>query len=439
MESYKSYNKLFLYISVSSDLTEAQIREIDLQVKQNQEVLCLSVKQLPVKSKRIVKRLKSYTILLFILSQPLVPCATAGAVMLPISTGIHTLSYKNIQKDTSNKHFYPKIAQIDDVKRDKLILTNPKKFDIDFNSDPTMEELILELRGGGVVEFFIVILTFVTFMKFYGADAFLQIQNPMPLPQNQPGFSWENNPFRFKNVDPYPYRSSSMGPTTAYAMHKPSSMPQTEYSGLTKSERRQLPDPMGRDRAINIEGYPKLELRYNQIYYKTPKHGQDHGLPVGANDKTPKTESNALALRDSLLEMPNKEDIIWYTDGQYQGGTERGCASVNLYDPETGVIAVYAKQSDGSNLFLTTCTLTDKEIDHLESTNGNFVTQKILEQQNWVKNDIIFVNPMYENNLMDKNKPMDANSSPGFTSINSFESDVMGITPIDNSEFNNLF
>ena len=104
-----------------------------------------------------------------------------------------------------------------------------------------MEELILELRGGGVVEVFVVIIAFVAFMKLYGADAFLQIQNPMP--QNQRGSSWWNNPFRYKNVDPYPYRSSSMG--------------------LTKSERRQLPDPMGRDRAINIDGYPKLELRYN--------------------------------------------------------------------------------------------------------------------------------------------------------------------------------
>jgi hypothetical protein len=32
---------------------------------------------------------------------------------------------------------------------------------------------------------------------------------------------------------------------------------------------------------------------------------------------------------------------------------------------------------------------------------------------------------------------MDKNSSPGVTPINSFENDVMGITPIDNSQFNN--
>lgn len=33
--------------------------------------------------------------------------------------------------------------------------------------------------------------------------------------------------------------------------------------------------------------------------------------------------------------------------------------------------------------------------------------------------------------------PIDENSFPGFTSTSSFESDVMGITPIDNSQSNN--
>ena len=100
---------------------------------------------------------------------------------------------------------------------------------------------------------------------------------------------------------------------------------------------------------------------------------------------------------------------------------------MNLFDPDTNVIAVYQKQLDGSYLFLTTCTLTDREIDHLESTNGNFVTDKILEQQNWLSEDI-GVTPI---------SPMDENSSPGFTPRSSFKSDVMGITPRDNSQFNN--
>ena len=73
--------------------------------------------------------------------------------------------------------------------------------------------------------------------------------------------------------------------------------------------------------------------------------------------------------------MPNNQDIVWYTDGQYQGGTQRGCDSVNLFDPDTNVIAVYQKQPDGSRLFLTTCKLVPAEINHLQDSNGNFLTE----------------------------------------------------------------
>eukprot|EP00972_Heterocapsa_arctica_P115325 16447105-Heterocapsa_arctica.AAC.1 len=60
-------------------------------------------------------------------------------------------------------------------------------------------------------------------------------------------------------------------------MEKPVAMPQQEYSGMTKSEKRQLADR--RDGFIQIEGYPPLDIRFNQAEFKTPKHGGDHGLP----------------------------------------------------------------------------------------------------------------------------------------------------------------
>ena len=206
-------------------------------------------------------------------------------------------------------------------------------------------------------------------------------------------------------------------------------MPQQEYSALTKSERRQLPDPLGRDRFIEVDGSPRLDLRFNQVQFKTPKHGPDHGLPVDSKGKTPKTEENALALRNSLLDTPNKPNVIWYKEGMYQGGTPRGCDSVNLFDPDTNLIDVYQKQPDGSNLFLTTCKLTRMEADHLKATNGNFVTERVLKEQNSVSTLEIDA-PI---------SPMDENSSPnpGFTPTNNFESDVIGITPIDNSQSNN--
>ena len=235
-----------------------------------------------------------------------------------------------------------------------------------------------------------------------------------------------NAPTTTGGQGPAPVQRSGR-PTTVLEMEKSDSMPQQEYSDMTKSEKRKLPDPRGRDGSINVNGYPRLDLRFNQVEFKTPKHGGDHGLPVDNNGKTLKTEANAIALRDSLIDMPNKANIIWYTDGQYQGGTDRECDSVNLFDPDTNLIAVYEKQPDGSNLFLTTCTLTETERDHLKSTNGNFVTDKILEQQNW-GSESMEVTPI---------SPMNENSSPGFTSTSSFESDIMSITPIDNSQLDN--
>jgi hypothetical protein len=172
-------------------------------------------------------------------------------------------------------------------------------------------------------------------------------------------------------------------------MEKPSLIPQEQYSGLTKSERRQLADPRGRDGSVEVDGYPRLDIKFNQVEFKTLKHGVDHGLPTDDKGKTPKTEANAIALRDSLIDMPNRKKIVWYTNAQYQGGTPRGWDCVNLFDNDTGVIAIYQKQPDGSNLFLTTCKLTQMERDHLKATNGNFVTERILKEQSAVSTKII--------------------------------------------------
>lgn len=49
-----------------------------------------------------------------------------------------------------------------------------------------------------------------------------------------------------------------------------------------------------------------FQLRFNQVEFKTSK-----------------TEANAIALHYSLVDMPNRENIVWYTNGQYQGRTVR--------------------------------------------------------------------------------------------------------------------
>ena len=280
---------------------------------------------------------------------------------------------------------------------------------------------MLQLRGGDGITDLAVFLAFVIFVNWYDS-LFTKGFQQVPLPHMDP-MGWATGKYNSRNVGP-----SDSRPITGLTMEKPTSMPQQEYSDMTKSERRKLLDPKGRDTSINVDGYPRLDLRFNQVEFKTPKHGKDHGLPVGNNGKTPKTEANAIALRDSLVDMPNRANSIWYTEGQYQGGTERGCDAVNIFDPDTNLIAVYEKQPDGSYLFLTTCTLTETESDHLISTNGNFVTDKILEQQNQVSEGM-GITPI--------SPPMNENSSPGFTPTSSFESDVMGIIPIDNSQLDN--
>ena len=366
-----------LYYSISSNLTEDEIIEVDRRIAKDREAVYLFFRELPSNPKRKAKKLGLYIVAI---SQPLVPCA--AAIMTPLPPAIHRLSPIEQDRILNNKKYYPQIASIIESKIDKIRLTDDqiKEFNnlaLQLNSGSiTIEEALLELRGGDGLTDVVAVLAFIIFVNwydsFFGAEAF----QANPLPHQDP-FGWLSGKYDSRNVGP----SGSRLPT-CLEMEKPASMPQQEYSGMTKSERRQLPDPIGRDRFINVNGYPRVDLRFNQVEFKTPKHGRDHGLPVGNNGKTPKTEANAIALQDSLVDMPNRENIVWYTDGQYQGGTARGCDCVNLFDPDTNVIAVYEKQPDGSNLFLTTCTLTDRERAHLKSTNGNFITEKILEQQN---------------------------------------------------------
>ena len=369
-----------LYYSISSDLTKDEIIEIDRRVAKEREAIYLFFRELPSNSKRKVKRIGLYIIFIFTISQPLVPCA--AAVMLPLPPTIGRLS--PIEEIRTNKN-YAQIATIAASKFDKIKLTNDqiKQFNnLALELNKKIEEAILQLRGGDGLTDVAAIIAFVIFMNWYDSLFGTQAFQANPLP-HQDLFGCLSGKYDSKNVGP-----SGSGPTTYLEMEKPASMPQQEYSDMTKSERRQLPDPIGRDRSINVDGYPRLDLRFNQVEFKTPKHGKDHGLPVDKTGKTPKTEANAIALRDSLIDMPNSQDIIWYTDGQYQGGTQRGCGSVNLFDPDTNVIAVYQKQPDGSSLFLTTCKLVPAEVKHLQDSNGNFLSEKMINQQNAISTNI---------------------------------------------------
>ena len=70
---------------------------------------------------------------------------------------------------------------------------------------------------------------------------------------------------------------------------------------------------------------------------------------------------------------------------------------MNLYDPKPRVIAVYRKQGNGENLFLTTCKLTDIEESHLIESGGNYVTEAVLKNQK----ALTIINPIPNKNIYD--------------------------------------
>lgn len=86
-------------------------------------------------------------------------------------------------------------------------------------------------------------------------------------------------------------------------------------------------------------------------------------------------------MRDFILDLVKKDNVIWYVNGHYQRSTPMSCQTINIFDKETKIIVVFQKQSNGSNLFLTTCELTGNERNHLIDTNRNFLTEAIIKQQ----------------------------------------------------------
>ena len=121
-----------------------------------------------------------------------------------------------------------------------------------------------------------------------------------------------------------------------------------------------------------------------------------------------------------------------------RGGTDREVESINLYSEEHNRIAVFLR-STGE--FISFCEPDkDEKYDLMET--GNFggqdnwfsSTPKNMPPQQDFVSDFTPVNS-FESDVMEITpiSSMDENSSPnqGFTPLNSFESDVLGITPVD--------
>jgi len=131
-----------LYYSISSKLTDDEIKEIDKEISKNQELL----KSLPSNSKLKVQKVLANGMLVFQLSQPLL-----FTVVLPLPPSVERLSQDKILSD---KNSSPQIAPFIEPKIHKTILTDKRIEDLNIivnkleNGSITLDEAILKLRAG---------------------------------------------------------------------------------------------------------------------------------------------------------------------------------------------------------------------------------------------------------------------------------------------------
>jgi len=127
---------------------------------------------------------------MFAISQPLVPYA--AAVMMPLPPAINRLSPIEQDRILSNKNSYHQIATISGSKVDKIRLTNEqiKQFNnlaLQLNSGSiTMEEAVLQLRGGDGLTDVVGILAFVIFINWYDSFFGVEAFQANPLPHQDP-------------------------------------------------------------------------------------------------------------------------------------------------------------------------------------------------------------------------------------------------------------
>jgi hypothetical protein len=307
--------------------------------------------------------------------------------------------------------YFPKYAPTINPRVEKIIMiTNNKMIPLIYingHYSYINEQLLRKLRAGDLSASIIVVTIGVivyVMCQLSGIDAFtiLRELGRLNAPTVDPRFGLN------------PTTPSRPGSGSTLQITRPTAMPHQEFDGLTKEDRRQVPHH--HDKIIDVEGHPRLRVGFWQSRYKVPDHGSLHGLLYSVKNnggtKTEKSDDTALAMMQSIEDMPHRPNAIWFDQDEaiYQGGTDRAFPAVYIFDDDTKVVAVFNKQTGN---FVTTCQLTEKQETELKGTH-NFGGG-----EGWFSGKV--------NNLPPK----------GITSINSFENDVMGITPVDDSQIDN--
>lgn len=154
-------------------------------------------------------------------------------------------------------------------------------------------------------------------------------------------------------------------------------------------------------------------MRRGQSKFKTKDHGALAGLPYSikknGSTSTLKTEENVDIFMDAVKEIVYDPNSLWFEEGTYQRGRDQEVESINIYNERHNRIAVFMRST---NEFITFC---EPSLDELEDLSQitNFGGQA-----NWFSST-------------PKNMPLQQEFVSDFTSVNSFESDVLGITHVD--------
>ena len=82
-----------------------------------------------------------------------------------------------------------------------------------------------------------------------------------------------------------------------------------------------------------------------------------------------------------MVDLIQQYTSIWYLNGHYQLRTPRGYDSINVYEPNTGIVIVFPKSDKGTGPYLTSCQMTKLEVAHFKSTNVNFLTEEMINRQ----------------------------------------------------------
>lgn len=433
-----------LYISYSSGLSEDDKLIIDRQVCRNREKVCIVVKTLASNAKDKTKKV----IVVILLGGALYfsnvqPSEAIGLYMPPGPVVRVQPNYKDTYEMKVAPTVSPKLDKITFIKFRELPVCI-YMMDERFLKTSEASKLINKIRGGSLIEVATALVVIAVLWQIVGVGI-----EGFVLPN--PGWGVDRpNPFQPTTAEHryppaydlfFPRRTPGCPrPGSTLQITRPTAMPHQEFTDLTKENRRQLPHH--HDKIIDVEGHPRLRVGFWQSRFKVVDHGAVHGLPYRVKNNggtnTEKSDDNALSMMQSIADMPYRPNAVWFDqdDVTYQGGTDREFPAVYILDGDTRVVAVFNKQTGN---FVTTFQLDEEEETELKTTHNydgrkGYVSgqaKNLPPQQtamNTFESDVTGITPI---------SPMDENSSPGFTPTSSFESDVMGITPIDNSQLDN--